>query len=73
MNHDRVLDLHDIPNDRMVEEILHRTQEPDGLFFMSRFIFGHTRLREKVHGPLAIWYREHLMIPFALLSRKSVV
>jgi hypothetical protein len=63
-----VLDKHDIPNDRMIEEILHRVQEPDGLFWMSRYIFGRDRLREDVHAPLAVWYKEHLAIPNALLS-----
>src|SRR5947209_5189144 len=69
MNHERILDKHDISHsDRLREEIILQIREPDGLFFLSRHIFGFTRLNERVHKPLARWLAEHIRVPHALLT-----
>ena len=66
MKRDGVLEPHDIAPSSIADEVRQRVWSDDGLFFLSRYIIGNTRLSERVHRPMLMWAQRVLTTPDAL-------
>lgn len=71
MNSDGILDKHDLSTDSIREELLLRTFSDEGLWFVSRYVIGNTRLSERIHKPMLKWVQREIQKPDALLALRD--
>lgn len=71
MNSDGILDKHDLSTDSIREELLLRTFSDEGLWFVSRYVIGNTRLSERIHRPMLMWVQREIQKPDALLALRD--
>ena len=66
MNRDGTLDKHDVAPSSVADELRAKAWSEEGLWFVSRFLVGNTRLVERIHKPRLNWLQKQVSTPDAL-------
>ncbi len=71
MHRDGTLEKHDVKPSRIKDEMHDMTNSDEGLWFVSRYLAGNTRISERVHKPMLMWAQKMVSTPDALFALRD--